>query len=525
MPIMRMPIAGSGIGNRLTALAVFLVATIYLIQRFPVPEFLLQSDDQGYQLALGMAVTPDHWPAFDFVTQYGPMVALLSAAAYQVTGNVLGDLVLSATGFAACAAIGFFLLAATGKPRLGILTACALILTLPRFYKWYYALIPLLGCVLAWKYLLAGSPRRRRIIVLLWSQLVGVSFLIRYDLGLHGLVLGIASNFLADVTQHRPRSFRYTVTGILAFGLLCLLIPLGFSFAIVTLRSAGQLRLWLLSCVSGTADSVDNYGISPFQFHWSSPFASANRLAVMQVWLPVYCFVIAAWTAIGLIRRRQVRREEFLASIVALCGLGICPQAYHRADAPHMMQVIYPLVLLTFIELGRLFASGPRQESDAPFRGAAAAFSLLLVVGSFSWGQVDQGPLFRSPYGMLRIVMGLPYTQPNNPIADIATVLRRTVKTDETVFLLTETTQMPLLFFGSVRQPGLFPTYEQGMYRSRFWLEANARSLAASPPTYIILDKASGNDVAPYIPSLVDDWRGAYRRRLYENTRFVLYAR
>ena len=56
------------------SIAVCLAAALYLIFRVPSADFLLTSPDQGYQMALGMAVAKDRHPGFDFVAPYGPDV-------------------------------------------------------------------------------------------------------------------------------------------------------------------------------------------------------------------------------------------------------------------------------------------------------------------------------------------------------------------------------------------------------------------------------------------------------------------
>ena len=108
------------------SIAVCLAAALYLIFRVPSADFLLTSTDQGYQMALGMAVANGRLPGFDFVTQYGPAVAFASYFGYAITGNAIGEILMSVVGYATAIAIGASLVRRPAGGIFGILTALAM---------------------------------------------------------------------------------------------------------------------------------------------------------------------------------------------------------------------------------------------------------------------------------------------------------------------------------------------------------------------------------------------------------------
>ena len=88
---------------------------------------------------------------------------------------------------------------------------------------------------------------------------------------------------------------------------------------------------------------------------------------------------------------------------------------------------------------------------------------------------------------------------------------------------------MPMLFFAHRHQPGLFPTYEPGMFSGPLWLDENTARLEQAPPDYLVLQKAfdaRGIGLsAPYVPELLAAWQREYRTVVYQNDWFFLLAR
>jgi hypothetical protein len=116
-----------------------------------------------------------------------------------------------------------------------------------------------------------------------------------------------------------------------------------------------------------------------------------------------------------------------------------------------------------------------------------------------------------------------------HPVADMAAAIKRLTPPNSTVFIVLPQTRMPMLFFAQRHQPGLFPTYEPGMFSGSLWLKENAARLEQSPPDYLVLQKAFNAQVlglpAPYVPELLAEWQRDYHRLIYQNDWFFLLAR
>ena len=221
---------------------------------------------------------------------------------------------------------------------------------------------------------------------------------------------------------------------------------------------------------------------------------------------------------------RTTAAHGFALFCASLAGLGVYPQALHRADFQHLLQVIYPFIVTLALLAALLVCRGQVGRWLDRLVGAAAivgilADMLILLPGS----SFDLGPLLRDPATAWETVADLPNSRSNDPIAAMAIALRRLTPPDASVFLMMVPTDMPLLFFSQRSQPGIFPVYERGMFAGDFWLQRNRAALEAGPPDYIVVMRTSASDdPAPFIPALVREWRSKYKTVLYQNERYQL---
>ena len=510
-------------------LGVFLVAFVYLLLRVPSGGFFLESDDQGYQMALGMAVATGRYPGFDFVSQYGPFVAFTSWFAYAVSGNLIGEIILCAGGYAVTIALIYRYLARHTNMIAGLIGAVAVLVLFSRYYKWYYWLLPIATLVLSDAFMAArssGSSPWRTLAG--WGALIGVSGLFRYDLLIEGAVFGTIVIAIVELTP-RARlngNIRLAVKKIVAFGLACAIPPLLYSLLILVLRGWHQLALVLYSVVDGAVDTVAYYGIAPFQV------VTTGSLGVLQIVLPLIyvAALLVAGTRLWNGKTPTWQRDEaFPLFCTALMGLGLFPQALHRADIQHLLQVLPPfimtVVLLVSIALNAKLSAGEKF-------GAGIAFALVAVM-LLSIAPKASGDLrspIRNPLILWPGLAGLPETAAaDHPIADMASAIKRLTPPEATVFMAMPQSRMPMLFFAHRHQPGLFPTYESGMFSGPLWLRENAALLEQTPPDYLVLQRPINGRPqglsAPYVPDLLAEWQRTYRTVVYQNEWFFLLAR
>lgn len=516
----------SQLGDIVWSASVFIIALLYLAARVPEADFLLASTDQGYQMALGMAVAKGRIPGFDFITQYGPGVAFASYLGFLLTGNAIGEVLLSALGYAVTVTIAMNIVQRSAGRIFGTLAAVAMLLWFPRFYKWYYCLFPMIGIMLA-QYLYVACMERRpsRACLFFWGQVVGVASLFRYDLGLEGGLFGL----LALIAMHYASvwSVRRVLQDIGLFACGCLILPVAYMASIFLARDAQQLSMFVRSICDGAIDTVDFYGIAPFQFDVAAGLSGGNALALLQIIVPSTC-VLCVGAGILALRSgsRGTAANGFTLFCSSLVALGIYPQALHRADLQHMLQVIYPFIV-TFALLCGFFVTKVRTWTW-PFivaGGTAIAITLTVLLKLSPMSGVDLGSVLRDPVNQWQTLAKLPDSKSENPIADMAMALRRLTPSDATVFLVMSPTDMALLFFAQRYQPGIFPVYEAGMFSSRFWIRKNRAALEAFPPDYLVVLQGPNDDPAPFIPGLLREWQSQFKTTLYENRRYKLLAR
>jgi hypothetical protein len=515
--------------NLRVTVGVFLVALIYLLLRVPSGQFFLESDDQGYQMALGMAVATGRYPGFDFVSQYGPFVAFTSWLAYAVSGNLIGEIVLCAGGYAVTIALIYRYLARHANMIAGVIGAIAVLILFSRYYKWYYWLLPIATLVLSDTFMAvrsSGSSQWRTLAG--WGTLIGVSGLFRYDLLIEGAVFGMIVIAVVELTP-RVRlngNIHVAVKEIIVFGIACAIPPVLYSLLILAARGWHQLALVLYSVVDGAVDTVAYYGIAPFQV------ITTGSLGVLQIIIPliyVAALLIAAARLWDGKTPAWQRDEAFPLFCTALMGLGLFPQALHRADVQHLLQVLPPfimtLVLLVSIAVNAKLSAGEKF-------GAVIAFALIVAIllPIAPQASSDLRSPTRNPLTLWPSLAGLPETAAaDHPIADMASAIKRLTPPEATVFMVMPQSRMPMLFFAHRHQPGLFPTYEARMFSGLLWLRENAARLKQTPPDYLVLQRPINGRPqglsAPYIPDLLAEWQRTYRTVVYENEWFFLLAR
>ena len=518
--------------NRVTALwslGFFSAAFIYLALRVPEADFLLASSDQGYQMALGMAIDKGRLPGFDFITQYGPGVAFASYLGFAISGSVIGEMLLSTIGYSAAITIAAEIVRRTAGRLPALLTMMGLMLWFPRFYKWYYCLFPLVGLCFALSVYNNVVARRPRTFLLLgWAQFVGVAGMFRYDLGLEGIVFGGAAILAAHYATDRsePRSL---IRDIVVFACATPILLLGYIGAILVRREAHQVSVFARSFYDGAADTIGFYAISPFRIRLEDGFSPGNALAILQFVVPVtYVF----GTILGIQALRSATQPDakngFTLTCVCLVGLGIYPQALHRADLQHLLQVGFPFVMafiLLSCELEKKFRTAPLMRC---LTRSAAVVTTTVMLELLPGSATDLGPLVRNPIHQWQTLANLPESRQGNPTADMAMAIRQMTPSNAKVFLVMAPTDMALLFFAQRYQPGIFPVYERGMFSSDFWLRQNQIALRSSPPDFLVETKTSNaevdSDPAPFIPDIVKNWKSDFTIQLYQNERYRLLA-
>jgi hypothetical protein len=184
------------------------------------------------------------------------------------------------------------------------------------------------------------------------------------------------------------------------------------------------------------------------------------------------------------------------------------------------------------ITLGLLFSALIDVEINGGRKAVAGIgfgfIALMLAVVAPYAGNDLRSP-FRNQAALWSDLAGLPDSASDYAVADMASAIRRLTPPTATVFFVMPQTRMPMLFFAERRQPGLFPTYEPGMFSGERWLKENAARLERNPPDYLVLPRGAAGRApgmpAPYVPEVLSKWQKTYRTIAYENPYFLLLSR
>jgi hypothetical protein len=489
----------------------FALAFAYLLLRAPLVTGMAAGIDHNYQLSMGVAILHGRLPGIDFHVIYGPFVAFTSALAYGL-GGYAGEAVLCAAGYAAAIALSASVLLKTGRRISGYLCALLLLLVLSRFYKWYYWFFQVLPLAFfIWR--LQGNATWRSLA--LWGGSAGLALLFRMDLGALGLVFGLLSlalwdRHVSDLASY-CRQAGWFVAGFLAVVLL-------WSGFIMALGGAGNLIDFFSAFFIGTSQMLDAQRILPFQFMPTEPFSRANLLATLQVaLLLVYGFGLwLGWQA----RRGQANSlQGQTIGAVALVGLGVYPQALHRADAAHMLQVVPPVLILLFLYFDR----SQRWRSAA----SAAVLALLVHIG-WPVASGDLSPLLSNKRVLWSGLYRFPQSAASVPFIDAGLAAGRASGPDDGIFVAHNNFAGPVFVAANRRFAGNMPSYFPGLGSDAYWEQKIRASLQADPPKVIVanralwFDPAKATSLAPYYPDVLADWRRRYTMVLHENAQFIV---
>jgi hypothetical protein len=183
------------------------------------------------------------------------------------------------------------------------------------------------------------------------------------------------------------------------------------------------------------------------------------------------------------------------------------------------------LILLVSVALNAKLSAGEKFGA-----GTVLALVIVLLLSIAPRASADLGSPARNPLILWSELAGLPETAAaDHPIADMASAIKRLTPPDATVFMVMPQSRMPMLFFAHRHQPGLFPTYEAGMFSGPLWLRENTALLEQMPPDYLVLQRPINGRPqglsAPYVPGLLAEWQRTYRTVVYQNEWFFLLAR
>ncbi|WP_428249913.1 hypothetical protein [Ferrovibrio sp.] len=508
---------GSPVADWAVLLSVFFGSFGWLIYYAPALDFLVSSVDQGSQMTLGIALLAGRVQGIDIVWVYGPLVGWASALGLKFAPGYTGEVVICAFGYALSLTIMAGILLRR-VPLLAVLAAVLLTaLLLSRFYKWYYWFFPLLqlALCLGWRQCL-GQTRAEAGILFIWGLSGGIAFLFRPDLG--ALSLGLfAVIWAVSLAESSRGSSRVAASRLGSF-------VAGYALVQATWIALYGFEAWLgfiVGFAASLTSAVVDAGQKPTAFRVAFAIQS-TALLVIQVGLP--CLAAATiWVIIrGLWRGRRIDAYRSALLVTALVSLGVYPQAMHRADAQHLLQVIPPFILLL-----SLLAFVPGVRLSLRLLVALMLPPLLILVGA---GRVDLDFRQRDFSQYWATVAGLPYSFRGHPSADMAAAIMERTDPADGIYTPMRLTPSPVLVMAGRYMTGLylvhFPTYlEAGP-----WAARHREAVLRSDPKYLLVlrQEWTGNFnplIPPFDVELLRRWHHDYSIVVYENRLFQLLAR
>ena len=346
------------------------MAAAWLLLQVPSPGKFLTDADWGHQLAGANQILFGEHPNIDWRSTYGPLTFYASAL-FQVLfhGAPLGEIVLMLLGYFASYMVMFRLLkSASGRYWIALGILAFALLVVPRTYKHYILLWPLLSLGAIWLYMKAPSLPR------LWllAAIIAITGLFRPDYGAYttlAAIIGFAA-CEGNAGKRLPRI-------------------LGLVGAIVICASP-----WLIfaGIHHGIGDYVrDNFLISVQHAEGSAlPFPRPNVMLgfssddnVRFFGLVTFLLVPACSAVILWFSRKDVPRAERDRVIVAIALAQFCLiQGLHKIDPGHFFQAIP----MTFIPLGWMLGrigvgwESVRVKAFAVVAGVLLLFPFLCTV-------------------------------------------------------------------------------------------------------------------------------------------------
>jgi hypothetical protein len=473
------------------SIAVCIALFVTIMWKAPGLESYLSNPDHGSQLSQGQQILLGKFPFRDMFTNYGPLTPFTSAAGLWISRpgpySLMPETLFCVTGYA-LALFGIFFLVKTYASRIASIIATILgLLLMARFYKWYYWLFPVAGLVCTHQ--LLQNERREYYWIGAAGLLCGIGGLYRVDLGI-ALFCFYLICIIAHCFSHPDRLRALKLLGwfITAFSM-----PFLVWFTTLILHG-GSVGDFFSAFIDGAVGVVRGLSLPFPRFDVWHPFSHQSSAAIGFVLVPL---IYIACACLGLLRLLKLdadeesRQKSRFMIAVSIMGVGILPQALHRSDLGHLVQVLPPSLIAGSLVISEMW-SGPFRSSLRPFMQFAVkalAIVCVLLVITTTWG------LRRSWFGDLagweinpfprleRLFLG------TNAIGDhpyrriIAEVKRHTRPMDR-ILVVGFASQMYL--FTDRPMSGLFNIYAPGVFDNDKWRLRNVQCVQDRPPELVI---------------------------------------
>lgn len=296
-------------------------------------------------------------PQVDLLSSYGPMSFYVRAASQYLFGpRLVAEMAVAWVGYTLAYVLLFSLVRRISASRLlAVSTLLLALVCIPRYYKFFVILMPVLTAAGGVAYLV--RPKRWQAAVL--GATVGLAMLFRHDFGVYCLVGAVTAWWLGSFPETRATNGRWLMGGLIA-------VAGSWMMAV-----AGPGLLWPL-----LRDLVDVTSSQSTGLALPHPLLTLSPSGPTLLFLAVYSLPVLAAVLLTALNRRLDQADKALGWMVTLMAGVTLGQSIHRSDVSHLLQTMAPAFILVAV-CWRLFG----KLAVAPFaRGVLRGATVLWVM-------------------------------------------------------------------------------------------------------------------------------------------------
>lgn len=334
---------GPGSFNRYNAILILIGMFIlfYLLAKVPNPEYFLSDPDGGHQLAGAMQILSGEHPFIDFRSSYGPLTFYASAFGQILSGNrIIGEIILIVAGYLTAYLLLFILFyKVSRKLSISVIYLCLALMLMPRFYKYYIVLGPILTLFSVWKYIDNRSTKS----FVLMSFAIVITGLYRFDFGIYTALCGITTIILINMRQN--------IRKILKPMYMLLLVTVGLASPwLLWALYKGGLANYLVDTLSGILNQSEGLSL-PFPYYTFDESVISNTNITFGLFVFYNTIPVTSLGVLFALRDKLNQNIKYkIITTIILAQLTLM-QAMHRSDIGHLLQSIP----ISFVLLAWLF--------------------------------------------------------------------------------------------------------------------------------------------------------------------------
>lgn len=308
---------------------VVLITVGWLFLKVPTPVKFLTDPDTGHQISGAQQIEFGEHPFADWRSTYGPAVFYTSYISRWLFGQrLVSDFILSIVGFTAAYVLLFINIKnLTGRPYLGFSVLAVALLQVPRFYKYYIFLPPLLVLFFLFRYLDHRCAKRTIPI----GAAVAIAGLYRSDYGFYTLLATALTILFAD-RQNLRAALSHLSIFIISVGITA-------SPWLLFMIYRGSFIDYLVDSSFGAANLAKGLALPIPTPSLSLPLYSAHNMCALSY---ILWYFIPIATLLLLFIRRNVLDSTYLtkALCTTLFAVLCLIQSAHRSGFGHLIQAI-----------------------------------------------------------------------------------------------------------------------------------------------------------------------------------------